>query len=362
MGLRNRIALALLAAALPGASMQAQPPAPAPAPFRADGTSDGIRMTRIAEGIYQFTASADGYVEDTNSTAIVGRNGVLVFDTNTRPSTARAVLAMLRTVTDRPVRWVVNSHWHPDHWSGNEVYAAAFPGVEIIATDETAAYMHNVAQAWPAVFAGQLARMRAEAPAADEAGRAAQAARIAGRASFAEEMARVRRTYPTRTYRGALSLDLGGRVVRLTEITGDASHSTMAFLPAERLLLTGDALVAPVTWTQQGYAISPWIDSLHAMAALRPLVIVPGHGPLMRDLSYLNLVLAYMESARAQVRAALAGGAVTVDEVAARVDLAAFRTRFAGVDADRGEAFDAYAPSLVRKLYLEQRDGMESRR
>jgi len=358
-----RIVDILALAALAAGSASAQAPAPAAgAPFRPDGTESGIRMFRIAEGIYQFTASADGYVEDTNSTAIVGRNGVLVFDTNTRPSTARAVLALLRTVTDRPVRWIVNSHWHPDHWSGNEVYAEAFPGVEIIATAETADYMRNVALAWPAVFAGQLARLRAEAPAADEAGRADQARRIERRENFVDEMSRVRRTYPTRTYRGTLNLNLGGREVRLTDITGDASHSTMAFLPAERLLLTGDALVAPVTWTQQGYRISPWIDSLHVMAALRPRLIVPGHGPLMHDLAYLNLVVAYMESARAQVRAALAGGAVTLDDVAARVDLASFRARFTGGDAGRAEAFDAYAPGLVRKLYLEQRDGMDSRR
>jgi cyclase len=345
------------------ASAAAQTLAPvAPAPFRPDGTESGIRMATIAEGVYQFTASADGYVENTNSTAIVGRNGVLIFDTNTRPSTARAVLAMLRGVTDRPVRWIVNSHWHPDHWSGNEVYAQAFPGVEIIASEDTANYMHNVALAWPAVFAGQLVRMRAEAPATDAAGRAQQASAIARRASFVEEISGVHRTYPTRTYRDALVLDLGGREVRLTEITGDASHSTMAFLPAERLLLTGDALVAPVSWAQQGYRISPWIDSLHLMAALRPLLIVPGHGPLMHDLEYLNLVLAYMESARAQVRAALAAGAVTLEEVTARVDLGAFRTRFAGNDPDRAEAFDGYAPNLVRKLYLEQRDGMESHR
>jgi cyclase len=212
------------------------------------------------------------------------------------------------------------------------------------------------------VFAGQLARLRAEPPAADEAARAEQAARIARRASFVEELSRVRRTYPTRTYRGALTLNLGGREVRLSSITGDASHSTMAFLPAERLLLAGDALVAPVTWTQQGYSISPWIDSLRRMAALHPRLIVPGHGPLMRDLDYLQLVLAYMESARAQVRAALAAGAVTLDDVAARVDLGAFRARFTAGDAERAEAFDAYAPGLVRKLYLEQRDGMESRR
>ena len=169
----------------------------------------------------------------------------------------------------------------------------------------------------------------------------------------------MRRTFPNRTYRDTLTLDIGGRTVRLTEITGDSSHATMAWVPNDRLLLTGDALVAPVTWTTQSFAISPWLDSLRAMAALDPRFIVPGHGPLMRDLGYLRLVVDYMESARAQVRTALAGGAITPDEVAARVDLSAFRTRFAGTDASLGETFDAYMPSLVRKLYLEQRDGMD---
>lgn len=342
------------------APVAAQPPMQGP--FRPDGTRDGITMARIAEGIYQFTASFDGYVEDTNSTAIVGRGGVLIFDTNTRPSTARAVLAMLRTVTDRPVRWIVNSHWHPDHWSGNEVYVEAFPGVEIVATAGTARYMRHIAPAWPAVFAGQVERLRAEAPAATEAARAEQAAVLARRIHLAAEMATVHRTYPARTYEGALTLDLGDREVRLSEITGDSSHATIAWLPAEGLLLTGDALVAPVTWTTQSYAISPWIESLRTLAALRPRLIVPGHGPLMRDTAYLALVTDYMTAARAQVQAALAAGAVTIDEVAARVDLSAFRARFAGDDAARGETFDAYVPSLVRKLYLEQRDGMESRR
>lgn len=338
-------------------------PAAAQAPaFRPDGTVDGIVMTRIADGVFQFTASFDGYVDRTNSTAIVGRDGVLIFDTNTRPSTARAVLAMLRTVTDRPVRWIVNSHWHPDHWSGNEVYAEAFPGVEIVATEETAGYMRSVAYAWPVTFAAGLARLRETPPAATEAERAEQAAVLARRIAFVDEMARVRRTFPTRTYRGETTLDIGGRQLRLTSITGDASFSTIAFLPRERILLTGDAVVAPVSWTTQSFAISPWIASLRAMRELRPSLIVPGHGPAMRDLAYVGLLIDYMESARAQVRAALAAGAVTQEEVAQRVDLAPFRARFAGTDADLGGTFDAYAPGLVRKLYLEARDGMDTRR
>src|SRR4051812_30962703 len=120
MALGNRNALmqpatgfmkAILPCLLAGFAAPAAAQAPAPAanpPFRPDGTDAGIQIATIADGVHQFTAPADGYVDNNNPTAIVGRNGVLIFDTNSRPSTARAVLAMLRSVTDRPVRWIVN--------------------------------------------------------------------------------------------------------------------------------------------------------------------------------------------------------------------------------------------------------------
>ena len=54
------------------------------------------------------------------------------------------------------MRYVVNSHWHPDHWSGNEVFAREYPGVEFVASDETLRLMRNTANAWPAIFADNL--------------------------------------------------------------------------------------------------------------------------------------------------------------------------------------------------------------
>ena len=104
----------------------------------------------------------DGYVPNGNSVVIVNANDVLVFDTFTRPSTARTVLAEIRKLTDKPVRYVVNSHHHPDHWSGNEVYAQAFPGLEIIASEETRQFMLNIANAWPAVFTENLRQDQAD--------------------------------------------------------------------------------------------------------------------------------------------------------------------------------------------------------
>ena len=78
---------------------------------------------------------------DGNSIAILSRDGVLVFDTNGTPAAAAAVLAEIRKLTDQPVRWVVNSHWHWDHWYGTEVYQRAFPDVRIVAHEKTRAMM-----------------------------------------------------------------------------------------------------------------------------------------------------------------------------------------------------------------------------
>src|SRR5205814_65369 len=73
------------------------------------------------------------------SVAIVGRETVLVFDTNGTPASAANVLAEIRKITPKPVRYVVNSHWHWDHWYGTEVYKAAFPAAQVIGHEKTKA-------------------------------------------------------------------------------------------------------------------------------------------------------------------------------------------------------------------------------
>jgi glyoxylase-like metal-dependent hydrolase (beta-lactamase superfamily II) len=79
------------------------------------GAGTQIVHTEVAPGVHQFMTLRDSYVRQLNSVAIVTDQGVLVFDTNTRPSTARLILAEIRKRTDQPVRFVVNSHWHPEH-------------------------------------------------------------------------------------------------------------------------------------------------------------------------------------------------------------------------------------------------------
>src|SRR5215831_1793054 len=94
--------------------------------------------TEIVPGVHLFTTAPYGDVGlDGNSIAVLSRDGVLVFDTNGTPAAAAAVLAEIRKLTDKPVRYIVTSHWHWDHWQGNQTYKAASPALEIISQENT---------------------------------------------------------------------------------------------------------------------------------------------------------------------------------------------------------------------------------
>ena len=85
------------------------------------------KQVQVADGVVLFITPRYGDVGlDGNSVAIISRDGVLVFDSNGTPAAAAAVLAQIRTLTDRPVKYLVNSHWHWDHWYGAEVYRKRF--------------------------------------------------------------------------------------------------------------------------------------------------------------------------------------------------------------------------------------------
>src|SRR6187551_583697 len=97
-----------------------------------------FRTVRVAEGVYAFiTPEERSSFQAGNSIAIVGDDGVLVFDTGNIPSATQRQIAEIRKLTDKPVRFVVNSHWHPDHTLGNAEYRKAFPGVIVVGTSAT---------------------------------------------------------------------------------------------------------------------------------------------------------------------------------------------------------------------------------
>ena len=95
-----------------------------------------FEFQQVADGVYAAVA-APRYKVNSNAAVILTNDGVVVVDSHSKPSAAKALYTEIRGVTKHPVNKIINTHFHWDHWQGNEVYAAAFPHLEIIASERT---------------------------------------------------------------------------------------------------------------------------------------------------------------------------------------------------------------------------------
>ncbi|MBZ5555466.1 MAG: MBL fold metallo-hydrolase [Acidobacteriia bacterium] len=330
-------------------------------------TGVAVQKVQIADGIYQFITAPDGYVPNGNSVVIVNENDVLVFDTFSRPSTARQVLAEIRKITNKPVRYLVNSHWHPDHWSGNEVYCQEFPNLEIIATEETRQFMLNIAKAWPHLYTEGLRKDQADFDKEVSSGKQSDGTVLTAdqrrkdeddlrlEREYVAEALKVQRTYPTFTYNDQLTLHHGGREFRFMSMVGDARGTTVLYLPKEKILVTGDLLSYPVPYFTP--PLSQHAKSLRTLAQFDADVIIPGHGPAWHDKNFLNLEAELFETLVRQVGQAVQQGMVTVEEVQKQVDVESLRLRFTGDDKDLNAKFRRYVSRMVENAYRDARDG-----
>src|SRR5258707_1696582 len=91
----------------------------------------------MADGFYAAT-STTAYKVNCNAAIIILSDSVLIVDTHSKPSAARALIDQIKKLTPKPVKYVVNTHFHWDHYQGNEAYPSSWPaGVEIISSEAT---------------------------------------------------------------------------------------------------------------------------------------------------------------------------------------------------------------------------------
>jgi glyoxylase-like metal-dependent hydrolase (beta-lactamase superfamily II) len=272
-----------------------------PAFLQAQG-HEAPKKIAVGDGIFVFTTPPYGDVGlDGNSVVILSPEGALVFDTNGTPAAALAVLAEIRKMTDQKVRYVVNSHWHWDHWYGTEVYKDAFPDVRIITHEKTRTMMMGPALAFnrpgletqlPAYLdslAKRVAAAAASTPPPPELPKLEHL--LAEDRFFLAQKAAVRHTFSNVTFTDRVTLYLGGREIQVRHegpavTPGDA----YLYLPKEKVLITGDLLVNPVSFALSSYPTG-WAQTLEKLDALDATVIVPGHGEPLRDKELLRATL-----------------------------------------------------------------------
>lgn len=321
-----------------------------------------LEVTRLADGVYALTWKnpLQDPIEG-NSLFVVNDEDVVVVDSALFPSTTRRMIAELRKITDKPVRFVINTHWHDDHHDGNFLYRELWPDVTFVAHQATRA---NILEHTYKARAGVLEDYRqaverftrwVETGRDDEGkslieGRRKRAGELVALYSMAiTELSSMREMPPDLTFTDKLVLERGGRTIEVQWLgRGNTAGDAVVFLPRERIVASGDLVVHPIPFCFGSY-YAEWIDTLAALDALPADILVPGHGPIMRDRAYLHTVQDLLRAIVAEARQAVADG-LTLEQAKERIKLAEWKLGLAEDDVDRGRAFDSFvlAPAVER--------------
>lgn len=324
---------------------------------QAAGFEQSFERVPVAEGIVAYVATeSPGGVVQGNITVISGADASLVIDSGQYPQLARRIADDIKASKLPAPKYLLNTHWHGDHLLANFVFDEAFPGLVVLQHAETARLGPANYKDWNPAKVQELADYAVKLETAADKGVTSKGVKLDDdmRESFRVDADLIRKwaaqskdsrwEAPDVTIAADTGIDLGGRVVSLRHLgKANTTGDVVAWDEATRTLVTGDIVVHPTPYSFGSWH-SEWIDVLAAMRALQPAQIVPGHGAVMKNDDYLELLEALLAETRTQVRAAAAAGK-TLEDVRKGVTLPDFERRFAGDSIERRRAF--------RQFYLQ---------
>lgn len=311
---------------------------------------------------------------DANVLVIVNDADVIVVDAGIFPASARQVIAEIRKRTAKPVRYVITTHWHSDHHYGNQEYRKQWPQVEFISHPVTRAnilqrdvpdFRRNQDSIYPAQVRALEKTLRTGALSngtpLDSAARREFTESLALYRFFLRDTRGLRHEAATITVDRELTLHRGKREIVLRWLgRGNTAGDLVVHLPNEGILATGDLVVSPIPFGFESYAFE-WPTTLRALAQLNATTIVPGHGYLMKDMGYAELVATMLDSLGAGVRRGVAEG-LSLDSIRARLPLAQLRARFTNGDRTLERGLDGlFVQPIVEAAWNELHTGDPSK-
>jgi len=331
----------------------------------------GFTVETLAPGVHAFVRTEPvGMMFDANNLLVVGEEGAIVVDSNATAASSREVIAAVRKFTLKPVRYLVNTHWHLDHFEGNAAWRDAYPGLEVVGHAATRRELSGIGASNRAGLVeggpGMVEVLRKRvAEGRDREGRPLDAETKAAYASDADQAARyleatksVEFVPPTVEVHDRLTLRLGERVVEILHPgAGHTGADLVVWLPAERIVATGDLVVAPVPLIGNTARPLAYAGTLDRLLALGASTWLPGHGPVMRDDAHVRRVRDLAAAIRDGVKESVAAGA-SLEETRRRVDLARFRDAFARDSRLRRSLFEMYvAQPALEAAWRHAREG-----
>ena len=311
----------------------------APTSARPTGTNykgPAFTFNKISEGVYHAVGTGS-LVVMSNATIIEGDRDVLVVDSHVSPGGAWALREELKAITPKPIRWVVNSHYHFDHSHGNQIYG---PEVEIIGHEfarqqilagksiDSPALQFFVGGV-PAAIKGLEGRLAA---AKDDKERATIQEQLAIQRNHLEGTNAVKPTPPTMTLDHTMTLHRGSREIRLLFLgRGHTAGDVVVHLPKERIVATGDLLVEGTSYMGDAF-FTEWIQTIEALKQLDFDTVLPGHGRAFTGKAKLDHWQAYLRDFWAQAQKFHKAG-VPWQDAATQVDLRGHAVNYPGIRA-----------------------------
>jgi glyoxylase-like metal-dependent hydrolase (beta-lactamase superfamily II) len=274
---------------------------------QAPGASTNLfTIEKLADGVYAALAKPQ-IMTNCNAAIFVNSQEVLVVDAHSKPSAAAALIAQIKKeVTTKPVRYLVNSHFHWDHTQGNAAYKAGGAKVDIIASDTTKQLMTRLSRDR---FKESLDGIPRQIDTVQE--RLAKAASNADKERYADllrqlkayqaEMKSYTPELPTITFEksyvikdaaGDLHIDFHGRA----HTAGDIA----VFSPQKRVIAAGDIVIGFLPNINDGYP-KPWPATIDSVGQLGFDSIIPGHGPVQQGRARMAQMRSYIEELTGRV-------------------------------------------------------------
>lgn len=316
----------------------------------------GFTVTQVTPSIYAYISAecTPAGVVSGNVTAIIGEESVLVVDSGSFPSATRKIIAHLKSVTNKPVRYLVNTHWHQDHIIGNAEFKDAWPSAVILAHSFTAKELAKPGrgpgfpEAEHAALKTELERLKPileqgkteDGKLLTPENRAALEERRDAYAAEFTEAPMMRLVGPEMAVSGNLEISLGKRKVEVMFLgTGNTPGDLVVYAPDENVLVTGDMVVSPTPFAL-GVNLKDWIETLVKLEAIDAAKIVPGHGQVMNNKDYIRDVRLLFETTVQQINAAVAAG-VQKEKATATIDVTSFKKKYV-TNAMREGTFDTF--------------------
>lgn len=282
-----------------------------------------FELKRVAEGVYAGIAAFQ-YKVNCNAAVIVNEDGVIVVDSHSKPSAARSLLKEIQGITNKPIRKLINTHFHWDHWQGNEVYAAAFPDTEILTSHITRDNMTRpgagvggisyIEKQIQEIVPQEIEKLKEDLrKATSPEAKASIESNLQQAEAYLKELKELKPTLPTASFGNSLTLYEKGREIRLLYLgRAHTSGDVFIYLPQEKVLITGDSVIDWMPFLNDSYP-EEWIQTLNEVEKLDFTHMIVGHGEVVPK-DHLKFFRGYLTDLIAAVKKAAAEGA-TLDEM-----------------------------------------------